>query len=73
VIGSDLLYEPRNVPQLLELLPRLVTERGQAWIADPGRAPAEEFLRQAAERFEIRSTADPVAGPRVHVHRLRPR
>jgi predicted nicotinamide N-methyase len=73
VIGSDLLYEARNVPQLLELLPRLVSERGEVWIADPGRAPADDFLARAAERFEIRSVADPSAGPRVRIHRLRPR
>ncbi|MBX5440039.1 MAG: 50S ribosomal protein L11 methyltransferase [Solirubrobacteraceae bacterium] len=72
VLGSDLLYEARNVPVLLELLPALVGERGEAWIADPGRAPAERFLAAAAERFAIRSTPDP-AGPRVRVHRLTPR
>ncbi len=72
VLGSDLLYEARNVPQLLALLPRLVGDRGEAWISDPGRAPAQRFLERAAERFEIRSTADP-AGPRLQVHRLRPR
>jgi len=72
VLGSDLLYEARNVPVLLELLPALVGDRGEAWIADPGRGPAERFLERAAERFAIRSTPDP-AGPRVRVHRLTPR
>jgi len=72
VLGSDLLYERRNVPLLLDLLPRLVGARGEAWIADPGRAAAEAFFAQAAERFAIRSTPDP-AGPRVQVHRLRHR
>jgi predicted nicotinamide N-methyase len=72
VIGSDLLYEARNVDPLLDLLPRLVGARGEAWIADPGRAPAEAFLERAAERFVITSTADR-AGRAVRVHRLRPR
>jgi predicted nicotinamide N-methyase len=72
VIGSDLLYERRNVQPLLDLLPVLVGERGEAWIADPGRDPCAEFLEAAAERFTIASTPDP-AGPRVQVHRLRPR
>jgi predicted nicotinamide N-methyase len=72
VIGSDLLYEARNVEPLLALLPQLVGERGEAWIADPGRAPAERFLVAAAERFEIQSARDD-AGRRVHVHRLRAR
>jgi len=72
VIGSDLLYEARNVEPLLGLLPQLVDRRGEVWIADPGRAPAERFLAAAAERFEVHSTRDDV-GRRVHVHRLRPR
>jgi predicted nicotinamide N-methyase len=72
VLGSDLLYEKRNVPVLLDLLPRLVGDRGEIWIADPGRKPAEAFLAMAAERFELRSRAD-AATPRVRVHRLRPR
>jgi len=72
VIGSDLLYEARNVQPLLELLPQLVGARGEAWIADPGRAPAERFLAAAAERFTIESLRDD-AGRSVHVHRLRPR
>ncbi|UGS36622.1 class I SAM-dependent methyltransferase [Capillimicrobium parvum] len=72
VLGSDLLYERRNVPLLLDLLPRLVGERGAVWIADPGRASAADFLERAAERFDVRSTPDP-AGPRVQVHRLHPR
>jgi predicted nicotinamide N-methyase len=72
VIGSDLLYEGRNVEPLLELLPRLVGERGEAWIADPGRVPAETFVQRAAERFAITSTRDD-AGRAVRVHRLRPR
>jgi predicted nicotinamide N-methyase len=72
VLGSDLLYEARNVEPLLALLPQLVDQRGEVWIADPGRAPAERFLAAAAERFEVHSKRDD-AGRRVHVHRLRPR
>jgi predicted nicotinamide N-methyase len=71
VLGADLLYERRNVPLLLELLPRLVGPRGEVWIADSGRAPAADFLRAAAERFTVTSRADAEL-PRVHVHRLRP-
>ena len=65
VLGSDLLYERRNVPLLLDLLPRLVGARGQAWIADPGRAAAAEFFERADERFDVDA--------RNRVHRLRPR
>ena len=37
VLGADLLYERRNVAPLLELLPPLLGERGELWLADPGR------------------------------------
>jgi predicted nicotinamide N-methyase len=66
VLGADLLYERRNVEPLLVLAPRLLGERGELWLADPGRAPAEEFLAG----FE-RLAED--ADGRVTVYRLRPR
>jgi predicted nicotinamide N-methyase len=65
VLGADLLYERRNVAPLLELVPRLL-DKGELWLADPGRAPAEEFLAG----FE-RLAED--ADGRVTVYRLRPR
>ena len=71
VIASDVLYEPRNVDQLLELLPRLVDERGLVLLADPGRAPSERFLLRAADQgWIVRSTRSPRAN-RVWIHRLR--
>jgi predicted nicotinamide N-methyase len=71
VVGSDLLYEARNVEPLLALLERLLADGAQeAWIADPGRRPAERFLELAAGRLEVRSRPAPEAGPRVAVHRL---
>jgi predicted nicotinamide N-methyase len=71
VITSDVLYEHRNVDQLLELLPRLVDERGLVLLADPGRAPSERFLLHAAEEgWIVRSTRSPRA-KRVWIHRLR--
>ena len=76
VLGADLLYERRNVAPLLDLVPKLLASdsgdeasgrgRGELWLADPGRAPAEEFLA----RFE-RLAED--ADGRVTVYRLRPR
>ena len=63
VLGADLLYERRNVPLLLDLLPRLVDERGEVLIADPGRAPAEAFRDGARERWRVES--------RGRMHRLR--
>jgi hypothetical protein len=71
VIASDVLYEHRNVDQLLELFPRLIDERGLVLLADPGRAPSEQFLLRAGdEGWIIHSTSSPRA-KRVWIHRLR--
>ena len=72
VLASDVLYERRDVAPLLAVLPPLLAGRGEAWIADPGRAPAEEFLERAAERFDVRTTRASEI-PQGGVHRLRPR
>jgi predicted nicotinamide N-methyase len=70
VLASDVLYEHRNVDQLLELLPRLVDETGEVLIADPGRAPAERFLERAPAAWQLRSSGSPRAA-RTRIHRLR--
>jgi predicted nicotinamide N-methyase len=71
VIASDVLYERRNVDQLLDLLPRLVDERGLVLLADPGRVQSERFLLTAAdEGWIVRSTRSSRA-QRVWIHRLR--
>jgi predicted nicotinamide N-methyase len=73
VLASDVLYEPRNVDWLLELLPRLVDKTGRILIADPGRRPADEFLARArAGPWHVRSTSSS-RSPRVSIHRLRRR
>jgi predicted nicotinamide N-methyase len=53
VLASDVLYEARNGEALLPLLPRLVGERGEIWLADPGRPTAARFLAAAAEVFAV--------------------
>jgi predicted nicotinamide N-methyase len=69
VLASDVLYEGRNVPALLELLPRVTDQGGEVWLADPGRAPAARFLEAAATSWRI--DAIPHDGPaHVTVHRL---
>ncbi len=50
VLGADLLYEARNVPQLLELLPRLAPE---VLLAEPGRPAAKAFFREAEASWEV--------------------
>ena len=73
VLASDVLYEARNGEALLPLLPRLVGERGEVWLADPGRPPAARFLAAAEDVFAIERR--PAAElPRGAVYRLsRPR
>ena len=67
VLAADILYERHNVLLMLDLLPRLVDERGEVWIADPGRPPAAEFLERADTAFQRRSQAEGA----VTVHCLR--
>jgi predicted nicotinamide N-methyase len=43
VLGADLLYEQRNVDQLLAMLPCL---GGEILLAEPGRPPATRFFEQ---------------------------
>jgi predicted nicotinamide N-methyase len=49
VLGADLLYERRNVDQLLSLLPRL---GGEILLAEPGRPPAARFFERIALAVE---------------------
>jgi predicted nicotinamide N-methyase len=68
VLAADVLYERRNLPLLLDLLPRLGDE---AWVADPGRPRAEDFLAAArADGWSVAAVRDE-AVPSVTVHRLR--
>ncbi|MEA2484396.1 MAG: hypothetical protein QOC55_2343, partial [Thermoleophilaceae bacterium] len=67
VLGSDVLYERRNVDQMLDLLPRLVDRTGEVWIADPGRETSMDFLERAQRDWTRRTTEH----DRIEVHRFR--
>ena len=72
VLAADVLYERRNIPVLLDLLPQLVAPAGEIWLADPGRATADVFLALAdAEGWQHRATSDRDR-PNVVVHRFTP-
>jgi predicted nicotinamide N-methyase len=73
VLAADVLYEARNVDQLLELLPRLVDGSGEVLIADPGRRPAERFLRATATPASgwLRRSAQNRSLRHVTLHHLR--
>ena len=67
VLGSDVLYEKRNVDQMLDLLPRLVEPSGEVWIADPGRQTSMDFLLHSKRDWK----RDTIEHNRVEIHRLR--
>jgi predicted nicotinamide N-methyase len=67
VLGSDVLYEARNVDQMIDLLPRLVDGTGEIWIADPGRQTSMDFLERAERDWTRRTTEV----DRIEIHRLR--
>ena len=67
VLAADVLYERRNVSQLLDLLPRL---GGDVLLADPGRPALAAFLAGAGPAWEIATSEAPEL-PRGAVHRLR--
>jgi predicted nicotinamide N-methyase len=67
VLGSDVLYERRNVDQMLELLPRLVDSSGEVWIADPGRQTSMDFVLHSQRAWRRKTTEH----NRIEIHRLR--
>ncbi len=75
VVAADVLYEPRTVPVLADLLPRLVGPAGEVWVADPGRPREPDFVRRvdaAGWRRETVYVTPEDAVPRVRIHKLRP-
>ncbi len=55
VLCSDVLYEPRNVDALLDLLPKLAPE---VLLGEPGRSTAGRFFVQAESDWEIGREGD---------------
>jgi predicted nicotinamide N-methyase len=53
VLAADVLYERRNVDELLSLLPRLADE---VLLAEPGRPHAKTFLQRATESWRVDKT-----------------
>jgi predicted nicotinamide N-methyase len=69
VLASDVLYGQRNVDELLTLLPRLVDDDGEAWIADPQRPLTDEFLDAATAAWRSVQTT-PSRLPQIQIIRL---
>jgi predicted nicotinamide N-methyase len=70
VLAADVLYLNPALDDLARLLPRLVGDDGEIWIADQARPPARDFLA-ACRRWATISTVA-TADPAVSIHRLRP-
>jgi predicted nicotinamide N-methyase len=49
LLAADVLYDADDVLPLLELVPRLLVQNGQLWLADPAREAAAAFVARAAE------------------------
>ncbi len=67
VLAADVLYTRAGVEALLALLPRLLEPGGEAWVADPGRSGATEFLPVARRVLRLLASD---RGPDATVHRL---
>jgi predicted nicotinamide N-methyase len=72
VLASDVLYQRAGVEALLRLLPRVLAPDGEVWVADPGRAGAQDFLELAMREWRRESERDR-EDDRVRLHRLRRR
>jgi predicted nicotinamide N-methyase len=70
VLAADVLYEQRNVPVLVWLLPRLVGTTGEVWLADPGRPMLGRFLA-AVDATGWRREQVPADPDTVAIQRLR--
>ena len=57
VLASDVLYERRLHPLLLDAIEKLLAPGGEAWVSDPQRTSAENFPLAAVERgFKVSTT-----------------
>ncbi len=70
VLAADVLYTRAGVEALLALLPAVLAPGGEAWVADPGRSGAAEFLPVARRVLRLLGTD---REPEAAVHRLGPR
>src|SRR5207247_7566835 len=71
VLAADVLYDRANLPVLSRLLPRLVGDGGEVWLADPERRLAGAFLAEVdSAGWQRDRVASQIAT--VAIHRLRP-
>jgi predicted nicotinamide N-methyase len=68
ISGGDVLYSRRGAESLLSALDPLLSEGGEVWLTDPGRAAAEAFVTAAGAAWDV---VDEPLGGDVVLHRLR--
>ncbi len=77
ILAADVLYERRLVPLVANVLAKMLLPGGEAWIADPYRAAAEEFPRAVAARGlrciaeSVEAVSDEIGPVRGTLHRVR--
>jgi predicted nicotinamide N-methyase len=67
ILAADVLYAPRDVEPLLELVERILAPDGELWLAEPGRADAKRFVQMLRERGWT-GTSEECASPRPDPH-----
>ncbi len=70
ILGADVLYERKLVPLVAGVLARTLAPGGEAWIADPYRAAAEEFPAAVAA-LGLECVAEAVESNSEELGRLR--
>jgi predicted nicotinamide N-methyase len=50
VLAADALYEDEDIKPFVELVERIVAPGGELWLAEPGRDPAEDFVKAMRKR-----------------------
>jgi hypothetical protein len=50
IVGCEVIYERRNHSLVLDVLDHMLAPEGEAWISDPGRHTADQFLNDCGSR-----------------------
>jgi predicted nicotinamide N-methyase len=77
IVGCEVIYERRNHSLVLDVLDRMLAPGGEAWISDPGRHTAGQFLndcqtRGYAVRTQVLNRIERPGSPpgQTNLHRL---
>ncbi len=68
IIGSDVLYNPKRVPFVAQIIERNLAPQGQLLFAHPGRKVAYDFLRELARLKRMKEKQDIIPVATDHPH-----